>query len=80
LATADFSLKKGSPAIAAGVGLTAILPPYNWPKYAGPAPDIGALAYQGAAAMLRGPSAQVAPTFPARGFFVKNQVLVRGER
>ena len=77
LTTADFSLKKGSPAIAKGVDLTNLLLPYNWPKYSGAAPDIGALAYQNAAVMLRGTSAQAPPTFRARGYFVKSRVLIK---
>jgi hypothetical protein len=39
--------------------------------------DIGALAYQGAAIMLRGHSAQAPPTFRARGYFVKSRVLIK---
>ena len=76
LANANFSLKKGSPAIAKGVDLTNFLLPYNWPKYTGSAPDIGAVPYQ-PLSIKQEASVRIVPSFAMRGFVGKNQVLIK---
>jgi hypothetical protein len=79
MATADFSLKKGSPAIAKGLDLTTILLAYNWPKPANGAPDIGAVMYVGTTSIKRKITAQITPYSIPRSFIGSNQVLIRAK-
>jgi hypothetical protein len=58
------------------VDLTNLLLPYNWPKYSGSAPDIGAVPYQ-ALSIKQEPSVRIVPSFTIRGFVGKNQVLIK---
>jgi hypothetical protein len=82
IAQADFNLKIGSPGLAAGLDIAAVLSGYPWPEAIGVVPNMGAFVDEGGpvnqAVSIKSKSiALIAPSFKPSRYIGKNQIVFK---